>query len=435
MAKINTLQERKDQADQILSKIEQTSSRINENFNKSKQILSEINSSDKTYNKLIGKLKNLTASANNAISLYQIEKVTLIKLLKQVNTFYNNRYLPLVDKIENKEHGFTAIIKKGSSFKREIDSIERSFNNQYVKIKKEADRHKLLLRSLVNLESSIRKIFQTLQENEADSIHVLNSINEAVGRVKEFENKVTRYHENSQSFEATISSLHDKSKLSFEKISNIQIKSEKTFQDILNIYEIAADTGRSGEFDKRRKTLSLELLGWRKRIFWCTFVLFACVIGLFIFQLGMDKWILKDLTADANFYIRFALTSPLIYLIYFASTQYSNIQKLVDKYSFKTTLAMSIHSHLELLSNNSKFNKDNYINDILKFTLRAMESIYNEPYSDDDLKMKLKLANLEFNIEKTLYNLKNEYLGSKFNFEDKVSIQKDSKQIASINPS
>lgn len=131
-----------------------------------------------------------------------------------------------------------------------------------------------------------------------------------------------------------------------------------------------------------------------------SFVILLLVIGLFLFQLSLQEWKIQDL--KANFYLRYLLLSPIVYYLVFSANQYSKSQKLYDKYSFKTTLAIPVQHHIELLTSKEEFTSSIQIDNVLNFILDAFRKIYSEPYADDDLKFKLKLANLELEIEKKM---------------------------------
>jgi hypothetical protein len=227
----------------------------------------------------------------------------------------------------------------------------------------------------------------------------MHAVQEAKSNIDTFEKNILQLHNNSKKYEQEISELLNKSNAEYEYIMSIKNKSENTLKEILDIYEIAADTGRSGEFDKRRKSLSIELKKWERHIIFSTIGLFIVIIALFVWQLGLKEWQFDKIGIDISFYCRFLLTSPIIYYITFASMQYNKTKKLVDIYSYKTTMA--IKSHLELLTTNSNFEK--YNEDILQFTLEAFRKIYNEPYKDDDnFHLKIKMQDLGLQLEKKI---------------------------------
>ena len=109
--------------------------------------------------------------------------------------------------------------------------------------------------------------------------------------------------------------------------------------------------------------------------------------------------------------MRFLILSPIVYYLVFCSSQYNQVKKLHDKYSFKTTLAMTIKSHIELLTHEENFQSPERLDKILDFIIDGFNKIYNEPYANDDFKMKVELANIKLDLQKNLLekiNLKEE---------------------------
>jgi hypothetical protein len=239
---------------------------------------------------------------------------------------------------------------------------------------------------------------------------LLSSIQGANDQIKILNYQINSLKESSSSNEKTIHDLQEKTFQTFSEIENIKLKSKEKLDEILNIYEMAADTGRSGEFDKRRKLLTIELKKWERYVVCSTVFLLLIIIALFISQLYLYGWKIEKIGTDLNFYFRFLLASPVVYFLTFTAIQYEKTKKLVDKYSFKTTIALSIKNHLELLSSNPKFQEPSHINDILKFTLEAFSKIYDEPYSTEELKISMKIKDIELNIEKTILSNIRKYL-------------------------
>lgn len=402
MATNDTLKLKRNEANKIVEEIKDKSQVIEENLKESKNILKQHEDNSAETKKLNTTLKRLVNSAEEVITKFRSERDKVSKLLTQVNNFYEKKYVPLLDKIEDENTGFRARLKQGTQFKNEINRIKESSKTQYDEVKKYATELRKSNRELTTIDSSIRKLFQ-------NSINKNNKVNEINSHISELNKRITKTHENlnklfieSQKNEKVISELLAKSNEEFEHIKAIKADSEQLLNDIQEIYEIAAETGLSGEFDKRRKHLKESLGQWEKRIFITTSVLLLVIIIMYIGQLWLYKWDIENHTFDINFYVRFLIASPIVYYLYFCSSQYSQTKKLHDKYSFKTTLAMSIKHHIQLLTEHEKFNKDERINKILDFVLDGFQRIYTEPHTSDDYKLKLKLANMEMDIEKRL---------------------------------
>lgn len=402
MAITDTLKSRRTEANKIVSEIIEQSNIIEKNVAKSKSLLSNIDVNSNEAKKLKNSLNRIISTTNDAILKFRNEKEKISRLLTQVNNFYNKKYIPLVEKIDNRETGFKARLKQGTAFKNEAIRINELSKKQYEEVKNYASELKKRSKELRTIDISIRKLFEN-SSNKNAKINVIES------NVKTIETQITQIHKEldkifntSQKNSKIISNLLEKSNKEYEKIQSIKVDSEKILTEIQDIYEIAAETGLSGEFDKRRNQLKELIKKWEKRIFITSLVLLIMIVLMFVLQLMLYNWDLTNHTFDINFYVRFLIASPVVYYLFFCSTQYNQAKKLHDKYSFKTTLAMSIKAHIELLTQHEKFNDSERINKILDFVLEGFQRIYSEPYSEDDYKLKLKLANIEVDIEKRI---------------------------------
>ena len=63
---------------------------------------------------------------------------------------------------------------------------------------------------------------------------------------------------------------------------------------------------------------------------------------------------------------------------------------------------MAIKSHIDLLTKQGYFVDPEHFNRILDFVLDGFRNIYNEPHDSDNYKMKIKLANIEIDMQKKI---------------------------------
>jgi len=402
MAINETLKSKREEANKIVNAIIEQSSIIEKNVHLSEKKISEIDVNTNEAKKLKASLKRIIDSTNIAILKFREEKNKISSLLTQINNFYNKKYLPLLNKIEDNDVGFKARLKQGTQFKNETLKLKELSKKQYDEVKKYASD----LRTNYKELKSIGVLIGRLLDNSTKKSNKINEIN---SHILNLENRIKSLHKNleklfveSSNNHKTIIGLLKKSNDEFEEIKTIKNSSEKLLIEIQDIYEIAAETGLSGEFDKRKEQLKKLIIKWGKRIFISSAFLLIMIIMMFVLQLKLYNWDLTNHTFDINFYVRFLIASPVVYYLYFCSNQFNQAKKLHDKYSFKTTLAMSIKSHIELLTKHEKFNEKERMDKILEFVLDGFKNIYSEPYSQDDYKMKLKLANLELDLEKRI---------------------------------
>lgn len=413
MASKDSLKTKREEANKIVSEILEQSKKVEDNLLKSKELIKsiEINTNDSI--KLNTSLNKIISIATDAISKFRVERDKVSKLLTQVNNFYVKKYLPLSKNIEDKETGFQAKITETNKAKTEILKLKQLSSQQYSEVKSYADELKKKNRELISIDKAIQKLFQDTTNKNQKVTDLSKSIIALEGQIKKIHNGIDKLYISGQEKENIISNLLSESKEELELIQKIKEEGSSILQEIQNIYEIAAETGLSGEFDKRRSHLNTLLKKWENRIFWATFFLFVFIVIVFVFQLYLYDWDLKNNTFNINFYIRFLIASPIVYYIYFCSMQYSQTRRLHDKYSFKTTLAMSIKHHIQLLTEHVKFNKDERINKILDFVLDGFQKIYTEPHTSDENKFSLKLLNMEMDIEKRIIDTISKAVGIK----------------------
>jgi len=396
----DTLKSRRAEANKIVNEIIEQSTIIEKNVAKSKSLLSNIDADSNEAEKIKTALNRIILTTKDAILRFRNERDKVSKLLTQVNNFYNKKYIPLVEKIDDNETGFKARLKQGTAFKNETRRINELSKNQYEEVKNYATELRKRSRELRAIDNSIRKLFENSSNKNTQVDKISSNVKALENQITIIHKKLDKVFETSKKNSEVITSLLKKSNDEYIEIGNIKIDSENVLHEIQEIYEIAAETGLSGEFDKRKEQLKKLIIKWEKRILITSCVLLIMIILMFILQLKLYEWDLTNDTFDVNFYVRFLIASPVVYYLYFCSTQFNQAKKLHDKYSFKTTLAMSIKSHIELLTKHEKFDEKERMDKILEFVLTGFQSIYSEPYSQDDYK--IKLANIEINLEKRI---------------------------------
>lgn len=209
--------------------------------------------------------------------------------------------------------------------------------------------------------------------------------NKLLENIKDNKNK-------SDSIRSRISDVFDESK----KISDAKI------EEIKKVTSLITDTWFANSFHKQAKKLDRWRMFWGAVIIWTTFWLVYVLFWLFVSQ-DYETWekMLLDLNMSAVFY-RLSLTSPFLFLIWFAVNQYWRDTKLNDKYEFKAATASAISHHIDFLK--KEFPKSNDI--ILDFAKDTFSKIYKEPYKDDvDIK---KIEDLKKQIEEIKNNNKND---------------------------
>ncbi|SKB40722.1 hypothetical protein [Daejeonella lutea] len=400
MASKDTIKQKRDEAVRLVEDILRITQVAEENVVKSRELLKE---NLATYNAGKESNQNLTrliGTTNRTIEKFRKDRDSVTRILKQVNEFHDKKYLPIFNQITDKSTGLSSVVKFATSSKTEILNLQEAAKKQYGEVRDYAIELRRKSKELNAIDVGLRKLSESLTTNQgkvdSSQKNILAVEKEVTKTVEKIESLQSKSHER----EKRIAGLLISSEAALQDISKYRAEGTTLLADIREIYGLAAETGMSGDFDRGRANFKLLLNKWESRIFITSLVLLIFIVAMFVLQLWAYKWDLENHTFDVNFYIRFLITSPIIFYLYFCSTQYSQTRALYDKYTFKTTLAMSIKHHLELLANHDKFNTPERTNQILEFILEGFQKIYSEPYSADDYRVKLKLAKLQFEMEK-----------------------------------
>ena len=374
------LKERRKEAELLVQQID---SELASAKNAVADCISELSTATKAksdFQKLIPQINRLSANVNTALKKIRSDRDRLSRLLTTVNNFYNKKYAPLANKINNPEIGLNARLKEGNQFAKELLKVKANNEKQFDLIKQLTSDFRKKLGELKTIETTLRRINSKILDHEKTISQKRTKIEEDAIKVEAATNNIIDSEKKISEKEQKITDLHKESENAYNEIIVWHSEADKTLDKIRKIYEIAAGSGLGGEFDKRRKLLDTDLKRWREHLFFTTITLFFSIVGLFILQLMPVDWDMTKLKFDANFYVRFLITSPFIYYLFFVTSQYNRTKALLEKYSFKTALALSIEAHINLLTGIDHFHEKERLDKIADFILDGFNRIYDAPY-------------------------------------------------------
>lgn len=307
---------------------------------------------------------------------------------------------------------------------KELNKIKRRYNNLVQDIKNaEVLNHKTIGMSDEIKEKSdilINKI-KELESTSTSTLNLKNQIetlyNQINSNLQEIETKkltINSLHQNSKNIESTF-------KTTETKLKEIQENSETNTKEFLLQKETEFNTKTEG-FDLKtsniitkntelQKKVNSLLEGanagrlyksfhWRKRQlekglwFWLTGIaiinISLVILTLLILNgndsIGIEK--LDSTNLNGMFYMKLLISIPLIILDFFFIKQYNSRRDLIEKYSFKSVLSLSILAYNEML----KENKDDEVSQ--QFIIETVERIYESPFETKKLtKKELDIVN------------------------------------------
>jgi replicative superfamily II helicase len=194
---------------------------------------------------------------------------------------------------------------------------------------------------------------------------------------------------------------------------------DEKIEEIKKITSLITDTWFANAFHKQANKLNNGRIFWGAVIIIWTLSLVYILFSLFV-TLDTSTWnrVLLELNVTAVVY-RLTLTSPFLFLIWFAVTQYWRDTKLNDKYEFKAATASTISHHVDFLK--KEFPKNNDI--IIDFTKDTFSKIYKEPYKDEEENKKIN------ELIKEVRDIKNKSNNSWFHFDKVLKTAKELKEL------
>tara|TARA_R110002072_G_scaffold302989_1_gene490774 strand:+ start:24648 stop:25970 length:1323 start_codon:yes stop_codon:yes gene_type:complete len=373
----------------------------------SKKITSFINDVESSLNRTqkvqddIDRIKE-DVENNNIVFIQQRESAK--EQINAINAFYSE-FQNLKSQIDDPNQGMGVSLQESKKVRDKLKAFENQAESLNSSFEQTVGNYNEKAKNLEELLIKITDLFSKAT-NENDGVQ------SQLDKVKAIREEVTTTYERIKSFEENITDVGAKVKTLLKNaendslsITDIKAKATNTYEEIERIYGQTADTGMAGEFAKRRDEFKDEIETWSTRIYRVTIFLFIVIILLFalpyITAAICDNFC--DLKITPDFYLRLAITSPIVYYLYFIAKKHKQSTESYRKYAFKTTLAFSIKNHIDLLARHDKFNKPEHSDQVLNWAIKALDKIYDEPYFDEGKKMKYKIM-----LEEIRYGLKKE---------------------------
>ncbi|WP_297089424.1 hypothetical protein [uncultured Draconibacterium sp.] len=396
----DTLKRKKEIASNLVQEIQDIVQNAQVLQNHIGRLNSSVLKKDTEFKTNLTKLNRLKGTMDKSMRSFNEKKADLTKLLYDANRYYSSKYLPLKEKVEDPETGLKKTLELAQKAQKEISTVKDECSKKYDQIKTITTELKKEVTKLKHISREIEGILSHTKRSKSSIEAIKQRISDIEDKVKTAHSNIESELSSSKQKRRNIDKLNADSTKLYGMIEDYETKSKERLDSIEKIYNIAHKTGLSGEFENRRNQHEKAQRRWRKFVFGVSLVLLLSLFILYACQLWLNEWNLNS-TVDINFYIRFLILSPLVYYLYFSTKQYNKERMLFEQYSFKTTLAMEINHHIELLIGLDRFTSQDDSERIMTFIMQSFDKIYAEPQKDQ-VKFKIKLAELEMKLEKKI---------------------------------
>lgn len=254
-----SLEERRQQATELVAEISALKNSLESILKDANLMLGGIKTNDKVYKSLIEKLDAINAETKTAITGFKGDRSKIIRLLNEAEKFYKEKYAPLALKYATKKKEFAADASNADKEFKKFEKLKSDCASQYGGIVTLGKNFKARTNELKKIDDTIRSLHRAAEQNKGKIDNLYEIISAAHKEVLTRNANIKQLEAECSSLTKNIQKYAHESNANNQKITELHHVSQTTLSEIQKIYEIASETGLSGEFEKRRNTLNQEV--------------------------------------------------------------------------------------------------------------------------------------------------------------------------------
>lgn len=336
------------------------------------------------------KIQGIKSLVEQTLNDTQNNKQQIENLLSQANNFIS-RLQDLVKQGESNATTTQNIITDITGLKEKIDGLKKTSEEKATTINQKYEEILGNLDEMQKAYTSFREIKSKIDDPNEGLEAILNLSHKLKDDITQTRTNTEDSYKQSKTLEEKVKAIKNQSDKAIGVIESNSKKSEEYKNQIGEILEVVTDTSVGDSFNQRKKEITQGLGFWLYGLA-IAIILLTGAISILVWMaydkngLHIDQW---------RFWYRFALTSPLIYAVYFFSRNYSRERELLERYAFKFSLSLSLRSYVQLLTDN--FKSEEAIKNAQNFTLKTLDIVYKEPYLEKNKKYAFGINKI-FNI-------------------------------------
>ncbi len=336
------------------------------------------------------KIQNIKSLVEQVLSDTKNNEQQIENFLTQADNL-TSRLQDLVKQGETNTTTIKNIVTDLTALKEQIDGLKKASEEKATIINQKYEEIVANLDDMQKAYTSFREIKSKIDDPNEGLEAILNLSNKLKDDIAQARTNAEDSYKQSKNLEEKVKTIKDQSDKAIGFIESNKKRSEEYKNQIGEILEITTNTSVADSFNERKKEIGKSLKFWLTGFVIATFILIGAISGLIWMAydkngLHLDEW---------KFWYRFTLTSPLIYAVYFFSSNYSRERELLERYAFKFSLSISLRSYVQLLTDN--FKSETAITNAQNFTLKTLDIVYKEPYFEKNKKYAFGINKI-FNI-------------------------------------
>lgn len=301
-------------------------------------------------------------------SKYKLHSVDTIKLERQKNDLNL-----LAENYKGLKSHYNSLLENIDISKKSLDDFHsnkitelQQITNNLSASNSNTNQIQALLNTSIESNTKITSLVEQI-EKEKTKIEELN-----IDTTKKFNDLLGEYYNNLEELVASEVKFKSSNDTFDEKLKFVENKT-KYFEERNNYLDelIGREVGASlfETFKQRKSELNSPLQFWRIVVLCMGLLTFAVVLSIFTNFFGHFGPIPQSYTWEL-IVVNFFKSTPFLFLLYYAISQYNKERNFQEEYAFKSASALTIKAYSDILLNED--NKDQLI-------LKAVYNIYKSP--------------------------------------------------------
>jgi DNA repair exonuclease SbcCD ATPase subunit len=376
---------------------------IRSSFTRSRNILEELETYYKTFEELRAKLDdqkdglaiNLTWSQSQKEKIDQIITGTDAKI-KELETLSESAkslvgsvqaqydaFIPLAARLNDPSTGIDAILANASNLRNKIESLLQTARIDAAAADESLEDIKAKHTDVKEAYDAFMKLKEEYDDPESGIQAQVESINKFAKDAAKAKNDTEAELSSVISLKTTAAENLDSIKDSKTQIEEYQSESQSLTNDIRNNLGLSSADSLSRAIKTQRERFDRTVMWWSIAV-WFAVALLASGLWFVYYTLFVDSnsssYLLDRDTIDGWSIVVTVLSkaifsSPLVFALYFTTSNFSRVRELRDYYIGKEIAATNLQAYVKLLRD--EFGE--YEEKRLDFTLRNMQAIYDDP--------------------------------------------------------
>lgn len=353
------------QVENIATDIEDLSNKpeeITNNFSDSKD---KIDTTLQQFNNTLDEYNNRLNSLETQADAYKADTETKIEELDvRITEWMDENTEYLNDKKENIEKLLVEVEEYIEDKEAKTNELYENTTDNF------ADKEKELTSLIKHYESDIDVSVNKIDKLHTEAINSNSKIKQIEADSAVFKETVDEYIENMQETTKDINKhladCQDKTDKVFKKNDDLTTQIEEQLQK-------AAGATLFHTFHERKKELEATQAGWLTGLI----LSISILIGISIWVMICLQHVPVDTPVDwfKDVVLKFALSSPAIYMLCFFTDRYAKTRRLIEEYAFKSTISLVLKPYFDLVKslNGEEEEKDK------NFLIAVIGNIFTTP--------------------------------------------------------